>query len=40
VPAIRFLGSVLATARHCFLYFDFVHAYIDYIYIVLVCVAL
>jgi hypothetical protein len=35
VPAIRFLWSVLATARHCFLYSNFVHAYINYIYIVL-----
>jgi hypothetical protein len=30
-----FLGSILAPAHHCFLYSDFVHVYIDFIYIVL-----
>jgi hypothetical protein len=33
VPAIRFLRSMLATARHYLLYSDISYTYVDFIYI-------
>jgi hypothetical protein len=39
VPAIRFLGSVLTTARNYFLYSDISYACVDFIYILIDIVA-